>query len=136
MIFETDTDRIREERAIKSFTAAFGGSYQKLGDMDIDYKVFDKDGSLLAYVEVKGRIRMMYDAYPLPVSVKKLVKLMDKRLTPVMIWACEDGIIYGRLENLVGEIKFGGRKVRENAHNDQELMAYFDKQKALKYIRF
>jgi hypothetical protein len=53
-----------------------------------------------------------------------------------MIWACEDGIIYGKVNKLKGEIKWGGRTPRENSYNDQELMVYYDKQKELKYIRF
>lgn len=136
MIFETDVDRAREERAIKVFCNTFGGSYEKLSELDIDFKIYDKDRTPIAYVEVKGRIRMMHDAYPLPISVKKLVKLMDKRLNPIVVWACEDGIIYGKVEKLVGDIKFGGRLAREGEHNDTELMAYFGKQKNLRYVRF
>jgi hypothetical protein len=61
---------------------------------------------------------------------------VDKRLNPVMIWSCEDGIIYGKIDKLKGEIKWGGRPSRDNSSNDDELMIYYDKQKALKYIRF
>jgi hypothetical protein len=135
-IFETDTDLAREKRAIQLFVSTFGGSYQKLDQFDVDYKIFDKDNNLIAYAEVKGRIRTMKDAYPLPISVKKLVKLIDKRIVPVVIWACEDGIIYGKANNIKGEIKWGGRKARYGSYNDEELMAYFDKQKEFKYVRF
>ena len=134
--FETEQDLIREHKAITTFVNIFGGSFQKLGENDIDYKVFDKDGELIAYVEVKGRIRMMHDAYPLPISAYKLVKLAQKRLSPVVIWCCEDGIIYGKINKIFGKIMWGGRAPRENSYEDQELMAYFDKQKELKYIRF
>jgi hypothetical protein len=136
MIFETEQDLIREKKAITTFVNTFGGSFQKLDPYDIDYKVFDKDGKLIAYAEVKGRIKRMHNAYPLPVATRKVVKLVDKRLTPVMIWSCEDGIIYGQVQKLKGEVKWGGRAPRENSFNDAELMIYYDKQKALKYIRF
>lgn len=136
MTFETEEDLRRERKAIDTFVKTFGGSYQKLDPLDIDYKIFDKDKKLIAYAEVKGRIRPMRDAYPLPISIRKLVKLADKRLNPVVIWACEDGIIYGRPEKLRGEIKYGGRKIREDSYDDQELMAYYEKQKGLKYVRF
>jgi len=135
-IFETEQDLIREKKAIELFVKIFDGSFKKLDPYDIDYKVFDKDGKLISDVEVKGRIKTMYDAYPLPISAKKLVKLVDKRITPVIIWACEDGIIYGKANELVGTLKWGGRPPRENVTSDDELMVYYDKQRGLRYVRF
>lgn len=128
MIFETEQDLKRELKAITTFVSTFGGSFQKLDPNDIDYKVFDKDKKLIAYAEVKSVIKTMYNAYPLPVSAKKLVKLVDKRLNPVVIWCCEDGIIYGKADKLAGYIKWG--------FDAPELMVYYDKQKFIKYIRF
>jgi hypothetical protein len=136
MIFETEDDLRRERKAIDRFVALFDGSYSKLDQFDVDYKVFDKDKKLIAYVEVKGRVRIMRDAYPLPISAKKLVKLADKRLNPVLIWSCEDGIIYGKANELYGTLKYGGRIGREGASNDGELMVYYEKQRSLKYVRF
>jgi len=136
MTFESEEDRRREKKAIETFVAIFGGSYEKLGPHDVDYKVFDKDKKLIAYVEVKGRIRTMIDAYPLPIAIRKLHKLSEKRLNPVVIWSCEDGIIYGKIFSIYGTIRLGGRPSREGATNDNELMAYYDKQKEFKYIRF
>jgi len=136
MISETEQDLIREKKAIETFVKTFGGSYQKLDPYDIDYKIFDENKKVIGYAEVKGRIRTMRDAYPLPISAHKVIKLIDKRLNPLIIWACEDGIIYGRPENLVGQVKQGGRPPREGAAHDIELMFYYDKQKALKYVRF
>jgi len=136
MTFETETDLIREKKAIEAFVNRFKGSFKKLDPQDIDYKVFDKDKNLIAYAEVKGRIRTMHNAYPLPLSARKLVKLIDKRITPVLIWACEDGIIYGKADKLQGEIKWGGRPPRDGAFSDNELMVYYEYQKELKYVRF
>jgi hypothetical protein len=65
------------------------------------------------------------------VSARKLVKLIDKRLSPVLIWACEDGIIYGKANRLIGEIKWGGKPPL-----DDEMMVYYDKQKEFKYVRY
>lgn len=135
-IFETEEDLRREMRAMKMFVSIFGGSFKKLDPLDIDYKVFDSDGQLIAYAEVKGRIRTMHNAYPLPISAKKLVKLIDKRIQPVIIWACEDGIIYGRADKLVGQVRLSGRKPREGAANDIEMMVYYERQKDLKYVRY
>ena len=134
--FETEQDIIREKKAIDLFVSVFGGSYKKLDPFDVDYKIFDSNGNLIAYAEVKVRIKTMRDAYPLPVSARKVVKLIDKRLAPVLIWSCEDGIIYGLANKLSGEIMWGGRSPREGSVNDAELMVYYDKQKGMKYVRF
>jgi hypothetical protein len=135
-IFETEQDLLREKKAITTFVNVFNGSFKKLGPQDIDYKVFDKDNNLIAYVEVKGRLKTMKTAYPLPVALSKLSKLIEKRLNPVLIWACDDGIIYGKVFKLFGEVRMGGRTPREGGNTDIEMMVYFDKQKELKYVRF
>lgn len=136
MRFENKSDLTREKKAIEKFVGIFGGSYKKLGSNDIDYRVFDSSKNLIAYVEVKGRLRALKDAYPLPVAARKIVKLCDKRLNPVMIWACEDGIIYAKVSEIQGSVKWGGRKPRENSFNDEELMIYYEQQKGFKYVRF
>lgn len=131
MIFETDTDLLKEKKAIELFVGVFGGSYKKLDPNDVDYKIFDKDDALVAYAEVRIRPRSMRMAYPLSIDARKLVKLVDKRLTPVIIWACDDGIIYGKPNNLSGEIKWGGAPPHTN-----DLVAHYDKQKEFKYVRY
>jgi hypothetical protein len=136
MRFEKQKDLTREKKAIERFVSRFNGTYKKLGDNDVDYRVFDETGKLIAYVEVKGRYKSIANAYPLPVAARKVVKLCDKRLNPVLIWACEDGIIYGLPTELQGEVKWGGRKPREGAYNDEELMIYYPKQKAFRYYKY
>jgi hypothetical protein len=136
MIFETQEDLDREKKAISLFVNTFGGSFKKLDRLDVDYKIFDKDGNLIAYAEVKGRIRVIRDAYPLPIAARKVLKLTDKRITGVIIWACDDGIIYGKVEKLIGQVRLGGRKPREGAYNDDELMVYYEKQSGVKYVRY
>ena len=66
----------------------------------------------------------------------KLTKLINKRLNPVLIWACDDGIIYGKAHSLIGEVRFGGRAPREGSEYDAEMMVYYEKQKEFKYVRF
>jgi len=136
MRFESNKDLQRERKAIEKFVSRFKGTYKKLGDNDVDYRVFDENNKLIAYAEVKGRYRTIANAYPLPVAARKVVKLCDKRLNPVMIWACDDGIIYGKPTHLQGEVKWGGRKPREGAVNDEELMIYYEKQKEFRYFRY
>ena len=131
MIFETDTDILREKKAIDLFVSIFGGSYKKLDPQDVDYKLSDDRGQLIAYVEVVGRIRNMKTSYPLPITLSKLNKLIEKRLNPVIVWACDDGIIYAEATKLEGVIKWGVAPPL----ND-EMMVYYDKQKTMKYVRY
>lgn len=121
----------KEKSAIDLFVRKFNGSYQKLGAPDVGYKIFDSNGNHIAYGEIIDRPRTMHDAYLLPVTAKKLVRLMDKRITSVCIWACNDGIIYGQIDKMKGEIKWGN-----DPHMPSELIVYYDKQSCLKYIRF
>ena len=137
MRFENEEDLQKEVKAIKKFVELFEGTYKKLDPNDIDFKIFDKNKDIIAYAEVKGRRKLMSVAFPLPVSIRKLLKLADKRLNPVMIWACDDGIIYAKVKDLFGDIRWGGKKPREGAYNDYELMAYFDKDKtSFKFIPY
>lgn len=137
MRHETKEDLAREKKAVEKFVSLFKGTYKKLGPNDIDFRIFDKDKKIIGYVEVKGKTSYIKNAFPLYVAARKLVKLCDKRLNPVIVWACEDGIIYGRVPELVGEIRWGGRNdIREGTVNDQELMAYFNNQRSFKYLRY
>ena len=137
MRFESKKDLYREVRAIDTFVNSFGGSYEKLGDNDIDFKVYDKNKNLISYVEVKGRLRSIENAFPLPVAARKLVKLADKRINPVIIWACDEGIVYAKIKDLEGKIRFGGRAIRAGSSNDIEVMAYFDySHKSFKMINY
>lgn len=136
MRYESEEDKAREKKAIEAFVDRFSGSYKKLDPNDIDYRIFDKDGKTVGYAEVKGRKRTIADAYPLPISAYKTVKLCLKVLNPVIIWACEDGIIYGKPNEIEGTVKWGGRFPRPGSKNDVELMIYYKKQKAFKYIRY
>ena len=105
MRYETQEDKDRELKAIDKFVKLFKGSYKKLGPNDVDFRVFDKDKKIIAYAEVKGKSSTLKNAFPVFVAARKLVKLCDKRLNPVIIWACEDGIVYAKVPSLVGEIK-------------------------------
>lgn len=131
MRFETQQNIEREIKAIKCFVNMFGGTYRKLHENDIDFKVF-KDNKLISFVEVKGRHKCIDQSFPLPIAARKLVKLSDKKINPVIIWACDDGIIYSKVNLLKGIVRWGGRIKRQGSTNDQEVMLYFDRQKNMK----
>jgi hypothetical protein len=123
---ESEEEIRREKKAIELFVSLFNGSFQKLDPNDIDYKVFDQDKNLISYAEVVSVFRVMRESYPLPIDAKKLIKLADKRLNPVVIWSCEDGIIYCKTNKLDGTIKW----------EEDEFTVYAEKVRAMKYIRF
>ena len=138
MRFENDDHRQREQRAITKFCSLFDLTFRKLGENDIDFQIFKSD-RLVGFVEVKGRHRIIADAYPLPIAIRKLNKLQGElapREDPVIVWACHAGIIYGKVRNITGTVRYGGRKVRDGASNDQELMAYFNPQEDLHHERY
>ena len=106
MRFESQEDLLNEEQAIVWFCEEYNLNFKKLEENDVDF-VLMKNEKIVAYAEVKGRNKNLNEAYPLPISVRKLVKLMDKKTNTVIIWKCYDGIIYGKLEKLKGQIQKG-----------------------------
>lgn len=127
--------QIRKQKAIDTFISTFGGSYQPQAKGDVDYKVF-KDGELIAYMEVTPRYKTIAMAYPLIIQAARAVKLCDKRLNPVVMWACDDGIIYARLKDIEAEIKWGSLLPHLDLAEHGELMCYYAKQKHFKYIKY
>jgi hypothetical protein len=126
MRFETTKDLKREYEAMNFFCQKYNLDFKKLDENDVDFEL-QKDGKKIGYVEIKGRNKTIEEAYPLPIACRKLVKLCDKKLNPVVIWACYDGLIIGKIEQLKGITKIGGRKPREGSSNDIELMTYFNR---------
>lgn len=135
VIFETKKDLDREEKAVSLFCKEYGLTYGKLHRLDIDFKIY-KDNKFVFYLEVKGRMRKLNECYPLPISVKKLIKISDKSGKAVVLWACLDGIVFSYLHKLKGDIRIGGRRPREGSSNDIEFMAYYNKNSNLKQLYY
>ena len=125
----------KKHKAIETFISTFGGSYQPQVKGDVDYKIF-KDGELIAYMEITIRNKTIATAYPLIVPAARIVKLADKRLNPVLMWACDDGVIYARLKDVEAQIKWGSLLPHLDLAEHGELMCYYAKQKHFKYIKY
>lgn len=125
----------RKHKAIETFIATFGGTYQAQVKGDIDYKIF-RDGELLAYLEVVPRYKTIATAYPLVMQASRMLKLIEKRHNPVVLWACDDGVIYARAKNIDGQIKWGSSLPHLDLAEHGELMCYYAKQKHFKYIKY
>ena len=121
-------DQVRKTKAIEKFVSIFKGTYEKLSPTDVDYRVFDKNGKLIAYISVVPMLKNISIVYPLKVSLEEMTKLFRKRLNPTFIWACDDGIVYGKLKDITGEVR--------HVNASDELIVYFDKQKSFKYVRY
>tara|TARA_R110000803_G_scaffold54078_4_gene110685 strand:+ start:1370 stop:1816 length:447 start_codon:yes stop_codon:yes gene_type:complete len=136
--FENKDHLIREDRAIRKWINGSSATFKKLGMHDVDFLVYSKKSETYAYVEVKGRHKNIDKAYPLPIASRKLVKLYDSMnrngnaYRCFVIWACEDGIISGDMDKIVGQCRSGGRMSRNGSSNDWEMMVYYDKQTELK----
>ena len=139
MRFEKQKHLDREIRAMVLWAKSIPPeNIKKLGPNDIDFLVLSHVSNTKAYVEVKGRHRTVDNAYPLPIAARKLVKLYDSLTSDptaakaFIIWACDDGIIVGDMDEIVGEATVGGRPRRPGSTNDWEVMVKYNKQRALK----
>jgi len=126
MRFESKQDIQREQKAINLFlNESTKHKAVKLDENDVDFVIM-QGKTPVSFVEVKGRNFPVRKSFPLPVSARKLVKLCDKKVNPIIIWACTDGIIYAKLEHLKGTLRMGGRSPRRGSPNDIELMVHFE----------
>ena len=100
-----------KELAIKKFVDRFQGSYKKMG---------------ISYAEVVVINKTINTAYPLEVKANNVVRVCNKRLNPVVLWACVDGLIYGKPHEIIGQVSW----------KDNELILTYPKQKTLKYLKY
>jgi len=125
-MFEQDQDINKEKKAVELYLRRLGGSYKKLSQDDVDFRIQGENGAVIGYAEVKVLDTEMKDSFPLMVEARKIIKLRDKRLHAVMIWSCIDGIYYLPIEGLVGRALWS---------EEEELMLSFDNKKLFKYVR-
>lgn len=132
MRYETKQDLINEEEVIKHFTKG-EHPYEKLGENDLDFVVFSKDGKQkICYVEVKCTNTHSEEYKTQIISVKKLKKMQDYRhkLPTYLVYRYSDCTKSIELKNVEGVLKWGGRTVvRAGAVNDKELVVYIKKTK-------
>tara|TARA_R110002153_G_scaffold93075_4_gene225523 strand:- start:1145 stop:1531 length:387 start_codon:yes stop_codon:yes gene_type:complete len=127
MIFEKEQDLVKEKAGISMYVNLVGGSFKKLSSQDVDYKLFDHNKNLCAYAEVKVIETKISDSFPLRLSARKVLKLIDKRLNPVIIWKCVDGIIYSNPQEITGEMHWSDK--------DVDLEVKYTNKKQFRYVR-
>lgn len=115
-----------KQQAIDTFLKQFNGTAKKLDKDDVNYRVYDDKGNIFAFVDIVETDKLIKDAYPLSTLAWKVVKLCSKRMRPVLIWACKDGIIYGQATEMTGEIFW----------ENNELRTRYGKQFGIKYLKY
>ena len=131
MRFERQKDIDREREAMSLLADKYNWYFQKLGDNDVDFYIED-----IGYLEVKGRNRLLRDAFPLPLAERKYKKLIEKPLNSIIVWSCYDGLIYADLSKITFEKRWGGRRPRKGSSNDREMMYYIPNQQELSFLKF
>jgi len=131
MRFERQKDIDREREAVSVLADKYDWHFQKLGPHDVDFYIED-----VGYLEVKGRNRLMRDAFPLPLAERKYNKLIEKPLNSIIVWSCYDGLIYADLSKIVYESRIGGRTPRKGSSNDIEMMYFVPNQQELSFLEF
>lgn len=127
-MFEVDQQLSKKKWAIDLYLNIRGGDkYQKLGHNDVDFRIKDENNNVISYAQVKVIDAPIAKAYPLTVDARKIIKLRDKRIKGVIIWACIDGIIYSTIEELQGETMWD--------KSSGELILSFNNKKKFKYVR-
>ena len=122
---QPEQERLKQ-KGIESFTAVKGWTFRPLDPLDVSYRLFNDNDEVIGYAEVIPLVRPIRMAYPLPFRIDKLVKLIDKRLNPFLVWSCEDGIMYAKAADVTGIFRFKSTMFH----------GYLDKQSAIKYIRY
>jgi len=121
MRFETEQDRINEYRIMDCFSC--GHPFKKLGNHDVDFVVPGR-----CYVEIKAK-KFRHDKYPAQlISLIKIVKLQERsrELPAFLVFGFTDCILYIKVEDIKGYVKWSGRKQRKGATNDRELCLFID----------
>ena len=108
------------------------GQFKKLGEHDLDFLVYDLGNGKkigLCYIEIKC-YNKNHDDYPTTmVSCIKHRKMMEKALPTFLFIQWNDKLVFISRNNITGEKRVGGRKVREGSTNDQELLIYVPNEK-------
>ena len=114
-------------KAINKFTSFFGVSVVKLGVNECDYKIINSENKIpLGYAQVEIVKAPVRAAYPLMISGTRVSQLLIRFLNPTVIWACDDGIIYGKMKQLYGNFRW---------YKD-DMYLFLNKQKKLKFIKY
>ncbi len=117
--------------AIKTFCSEFNLSYKKLGDGDADFLLFNSKGITIGFANVVvSDSDSVFEDTPLEATLTSVSKLQDKRLSPILIWGFNDGIVFSKLMKLEGYVYCS-----KNQFGSDELVVRYDRQDSMKCLR-
>jgi len=131
--FESNQDITAEKKLLHDFCTYYKYEGTKLPQWEIDYLVH-RQGKAIGFVEIKN-YTSTFDKYDRGMlSLIKLNKMISShKYLPTLLlmsWACGTKGWIG-LDDIKGEIKWGGRKPRDGSANDMEFVIYFPKTSVL-----
>lgn len=135
MNIESEGDLSVKQKAIQVFVSKFKGSFEKLSSNDVDYKVYDSNGDLISYADIIVCEEYFQDSTEISLSMKKLIKLSDKRLNPVMIWAFKNCIAYCKTKFIVGHAVWIKKIDIPEIYSPEELYLILDNKQKIKIIK-
>jgi hypothetical protein len=116
---------------IKKFCSEFSLSYRGLDDRDVDFVLLNNKGVTIAFANVNvvdddgAHSSSLFEA-----TLTSISKLQDKRLSPIVIWGFNDGIVFSKLMKLSGAVYCS-----KNHFGSDELMVRYDRQESMKCLR-
>lgn len=127
VVFETKKDLERELSVMEYLADVIESKngkrpkFEKLDKFDLDFKM---DNGY--YVEIKCYNSKSTDFKTQIISLNKVSKMQKKRKC-LLVLSYTDCVLVSKVWQLSGEMRYGGRDLREGSVNDRELLIYLDK---------
>lgn len=132
-IFEKQSDRDREKETLELFFADKDFSFIQCDELSKDdAKIINKDLLIVGFCEVKTMFKNIEDTNYVRIGLRKVCSSQEKSILKskpfLFIWRFNNAIGSIWLENIKGNVRWGGRKTpRQGSLFDRELMLYIDK---------
>lgn len=123
-----------KDDAVQLFVSMFNGSYSKLSPGDVDYKIYDNKKNLISYALIILDEDKYDSSKEISIPVRDLIKVSDKRLSPVVIWAFKNGILYCKTKFITGVALWVKDKLIPEPYSSEELILFPDKKSNFKFI--
>lgn len=115
-----------KEHIIKSFVDKFNLKFNQLSPTDVDYKILDKSGKIIAYAQVEHQEDL---SKPFVIKAERMVRLFNKRLNGVVLFGNQSEIYYGKIDRLTGVVT----PAKHNSVFNELVICYNDKSTFLSF---
>tara|TARA_R110002012_G_scaffold242396_1_gene416779 strand:- start:610 stop:1053 length:444 start_codon:yes stop_codon:yes gene_type:complete len=131
--FEKQSDRDREKETLELFFENKDFTFIQCDELSKDdAKIINKDLLIVGFCEVKTMFKNIEDTSYVRIGLRKVCSSQEKSILKskpfLFIWRFNNAIGSIWLENIKGNVRWGGRKTpRQGSLFDRELMLYIDK---------